>query len=169
MHERTCDNNLSKKKVERKSAITLQVGRGVNERFQFIESALGGVMQVWRHEFSESENKDVYESLHSTLMNEAHELVLKATGLFKWQVGLKVVFHKADNPEELTDPPAFFQTDPFASYNKYDDDVWEIVKEQLEQQIDNYERNGSGWVVSHFVSLDVNFYEIENTLQKIRA
>ena len=44
-----------------------------------------------------------------------------------------------------------------------------MVKEQLEQQIDNYEQPGSGWVMSRFVSLDVNFYEIENTLQIIRA
>jgi transposase-like protein len=143
MHERSCDNNPSTKKVERKSFLTLQVGRGAKESFQFIESALGGVMQVWRYDFSESENKDVYESLNSVLLNDARDLVLEASGLFKCYLALKVIFHKAANPDELTDPPAFFQTDPFASYNKYDDDVWEIVKEQLEQQIDNFEQNGS--------------------------
>ena len=75
--------------------------------------------------------------------------------MFKWYLGLKVVFHKATNPEELYDPPAYFQTDPFVHHRKNDDDVWDIVKGQLEQQIDNFERNGSGWVLSQLVSLDV--------------
>ena len=39
------------------------------------------------------------------------------------------------------------------------------MKEQLEKQIDNYERNGSGWVVSKLVSLDVLFNEMDDPLK----
>ena len=39
------------------------------------------------------------------------------------------------------------------------------MKEQLEKQIDNYERNGSGWVVSRLVSLDVVFNEMNDPLK----
>ena len=42
-------------------------------------------------------------------------------------------------------------------YHKYDDEVWEIVKEQIEKQIDNYERNGL------LVSLDVSFAEMDDS------
>ena len=45
------------------------------------------------------------------------------------------------------------------------DKVWEIVKEQLEKEIDNYERNGSGWVVSRLVSRDVSFAEMYDPLK----
>ena len=167
MHERSCDKNPSKKKVKRKSVRTLQVGRGATEGFQLVESAFNGVLQLWRYEFTEEDHKDIFESLHTVLMSVAHDLVIEATGMFKWYLGLKVVFHKAINPEELSDPPAYFQTDPFLHHRKYDDDVWEIVKGQLEQQIDNYERNGSGWVLSQLVSLDVTFAEIDNPLGNV--
>ena len=168
MHERSCDQNPAKEKVERKSFLTLQIGRGANETFRLLESALAGVLQVWRYDFSDEEDEDIYESLHSVVMNDAHDLVIEATGIFKWYLGLKVVFHKAIDPSAVTDPPAYFQTEPFASYHKYDDDVWDTVKGHLEQQIENYETNGSGWVLSQFVSLDVTFAEMDNPLQKVR-
>ena len=41
------------------------------------------------------------------------------------------------------------------------EDVWEIAKENLEQQIENYERNGSGWVLSRLLSIDVIFCEMD--------
>ena len=166
MHEGSCDKNPFK--VKRKSVLTLQVGLGAAEGFQFVESALDGVMQLWRYEFTNKDNEDgIYESLHTVVMGAAHDLVLEATGLFKWYLGLKVIYCKATNPEELSDPPAYFQTDPFASYHRYDDDVWEIVKGQLVQQIDNYETNGSGWVVSRLVQLDVTFCQMENQMGKV--
>ena len=43
------------------------------------------------------------------------------------------------------------------------------MKEQLEKQIDNYERNGSGWVVSRLVSLDVLFNEMDDPLKPDRS
>ena len=43
------------------------------------------------------------------------------------------------------------------------------MKEQLERQIDNYEHNGSGWVVSRLVSLDVLFNEMDDPLKPDRS
>ena len=91
--------------------------------------------------------------------------MIEATGLFKWYLGLKVVFHKPSNPGVFTDPPVYFQTDPIAFYH-YADSVWEIVKGQLVNQIENYETNGSGWIVSPFISLNISFAEMESPLQK---
>ena len=90
-------------------------------------------------------------------------MVIKSTGTFKWYLGLKAIFHKAANPDIISDPPPFFRTDPSPSYHKYSDKVWEIVKEQLEKQIDNYECNESGWLVSRLVSLDVSFAEMDDS------
>ena len=36
---------------------------------------------------------------------------------------------------------------------------------KVKKQIDNYERNGSGWIVSRLVSLDVVFNEMDNPLK----
>ena len=83
--------------------------------------------------------------------------LLKSTYVFF----LKVLFHKAADPWHETDPPPFFQTDPSESYRRNQEDVWEITKENLEQQIENYERNGSGWVLSQLLSIDVIFCEMD--------
>ena len=43
------------------------------------------------------------------------------------------------------------------------------MKEQLEKQIDSYERNGYGWVISRLVSLDVSFAEMDDPLKPKRV
>ena len=96
-------------------------------------------------------------------------MVIKSTGTFKWYLGLKAIFHKATNPDIISEPPPFFRTDPSPSYHKYSDKVWEIVNEQLEKQIDNYECNGSGWITSRLVSLDVSFAEMNDPIKPKRV
>ena len=78
-------------------------------------------------------------------------------------------FHKIANPNIIFEPPPFFRSDPFPSYHKYDDKVWEIVKEQLEKQIDNYECNESEWITSRLASLDVSFAEVDDPLKTKRV
>ena len=43
------------------------------------------------------------------------------------------------------------------------------MKELLEKQIDNYERNGSRWVASRLVFLDVSFAEMDDPLKPDRS
>ena len=50
---RTCDDNPNREKTP----FTMQIGRGVNNNFRFLEQALGGVFQTWRYEFSDEEQK----------------------------------------------------------------------------------------------------------------
>ena len=169
MHERTCEKNPERKiKVGKYSAV-MQVGGGVDNTFNLLESALGGVFQTWHYIFSDEEQKDLYKSLDTVVKSTVYDLVIKSTGTFKWYLGLKAIFHKITNPDIISEPPPFFRTDPSPSYHKYSDKVWEIVKEQLEKQIDNYERNGSGWVVSRLVSLDVSFNEMDDPLKPDRS
>ena len=169
MHERTCEKNLERKiKVGGYSAV-MQVGVGMDNTFNLLESALGGVFQTWRYIFSDEEQKDLYKSLDTVVKSTVYDLVIKSTGTFKWYLVLKAIFHKAANPDIISDPPPYFRTDPSPSYHKYSDKVWEIVKEQLEKQIDNYECNGSGWITSLLVSLDVSFSEMYDPLKPKRV
>ena len=143
----------------------MQVGGGVDNAFNLLESALGGVFQTWRYTFPDGEQQDLHKSLDIVVKSTFYDLVIKTNGTLKWYLGLKAVFHKAVNPEVISDPPPFFKTDPFPSYHKYDDKVWEIVKEQLEKQIENYDCNGSGWAVSRLVSLDASFNKMDDPLK----
>ena len=160
-HIQSCDKNPNRKAISKSQ---IQVGMGTNEAFQLVESALRGTIQVWRHNFSSQEQLDIYGSLNSIIMKNARDLVNEATGLFKWYLVLKIVFYKMGQPHKTTDPPVFFQTVPVASFRNYSDDAWDIAKEQLEKQIENYEKNGSGWVVQSLISLDVTFAKMANPL-----
>ena len=161
LHIRSCESNPEKKTHR---TTTVQIGLGANTEFRFLESALGGVFQTWRYEFSKEDQKDMFQSLHSVIMEHARDLVVKATGVFKWYLGLKVLFHKATDTWHVTDPPPFFQTDPSESYQRNEEEVWEIAKENLVQQIENYEVNGSGWVLSQLLSIDVTFCEMDRKI-----
>ena len=167
MHVRSCNKNPTKGIVTRKSAVNLQVGGGTKGAFHLRNSAFNGVVQEWRYTFPKSESAEVFENLRSVLMNDARLLVVEAAGLFKWYLGLEVVFHKSIDPAVETEPPAYFRTDPIPSYQKYDDDVWEVVKGQLEMELENYQTNGSGWIVSRLLNLDVNFVEMKNPLERV--
>ena len=86
------------------------------------------------------------EIIETVVKITAYDLVIEAAGTFKWYIGMKVIFYKAANPNIISEPSPFFRTDPFTYYHKCDDSIREIVKEQLENRIDNYERNESGSV-----------------------
>ena len=84
--------------------------------------------------FSNEEQQNLYKTLDTVVKTTAYDLVIETTATFKCYLGLKEIFHKAANPDIISEQPQFFRTDPYPSYHKYDDKVWEIVKQQLEKQ-----------------------------------
>ena len=69
----------------------------------------------------------------------------------KWSIALKVIMHKSVDPAVVTDPPAVFNTDMVVGLigSNYADDL-KAPFNNVMQQIDNYQRNGSGWVLNQF-------------------
>ena len=58
---------------------------------------------------------------------------------------MKVIMHKSIDPAVVTDPPAVFDTDMVVGLigSNYDDNLKAAFNNMM-QQIDNYQRNGSG-------------------------
>ena len=55
MHERACEKDTERKiKVVKYSAV-MQVGCGIDNAFNLLESALDGVFQTWHYIFSDEE------------------------------------------------------------------------------------------------------------------
>ena len=59
MHERTCVKNPEKTNEAQKYSTVMQVGGGVDNAFNLLKSALGGVFQTWRYIFSDEEQQDL--------------------------------------------------------------------------------------------------------------
>lgn len=56
----------------------------------------------------------------------------------------------------LADPYVTFKSDVFTSVNMDNiNHIFRTIPNQLFQQLDDYESNGSGWVVDHFLDVDL--------------
>ena len=76
---------------------------------------------------------------------------------YKYTISLKVIFQQLSNQDILTVPPVVFNTEAFillAATNI--EDQLHVAESNLMQQVDNYERNGSGWILYRLNSLDLN-------------
>ena len=69
------------------------------------------------------------------------------------------MFAKAINPNIITKPAMFFLTEPVASTSSDPLELQlQVALRLLTHQIDTYEKNGSGWIIDHYVNIDVHIY-----------
>ena len=167
-HERTCDSAPSPITQQSKP----QVGGGDLGKFELVDSALRGACTVYRLIFPQGTAADDTVRLREIIMKDVPELVnskrAEIGDSFKWYLGLKVLFAKANNPDVFTDPPVVFLTNPVISYHSWglQEDPWKKTEEQLNHKIGNYEKNGSGWILERMLSLDVTVCTMTPVLSK---
>ena len=146
-HDHTCDAAPPPTTQRPK----LQVGGGVVDKFELVDSALRGACTVYRLIFPQGTAIDDTARLHEIILKDVPELLKNKRAemnSFKWYLGLKVVFAKAINPDVITDPPVVFLTNPVASHHSWEwQDEGKQTEEQLLHIINNYEMNGSGWIM----------------------
>ena len=70
---------------------------------------------------------------------------------------MKAIMHKSVDPDVVTNPPAVFDTDMVAGLigSNYEDEL-KAAFDNVMQQIDEYQRNGPGFVLDQFFKLDVS-------------
>ena len=78
---------------------------------------------------------------------------------YKFQISVDVVFHKAVDPAVITQPPVVLTSEMVGVYA--DSTPLNDVNRQLLKFIEVYEHNGSGWVFSKFVSLQLPLWHLD--------
>ena len=73
---------------------------------------------------------------------------------YKFQVAVDVMFHKAVDPAVITQPPVTLRCEMAAVYPNGSPQLVETARQLLEL-VEVYEHNGSGWVFSNFVSIQL--------------
>ena len=74
-------------------------------------------------------------------------------------MNIHVVFTKAENLEQKTEPPVVLWTDPTVVYPATDLKKCLINDaEVLHNKIEDYEGMGSGWIIDYLVRLDTGIY-----------
>ena len=166
LHEGTCQdnpNNLRNTAVG--YGIAIPTFTTANHDFQLLSSGFKNTISTYRKTFQPHDTLDdmkhvLQKNVKELLQNEAYKRLH-----FKWHAALKVVFQKSSDSSIQTDPPACFRTEPRLGLigTDYDEKLEHVFISFLEQ-IDCYERNGSGWVFQNFVDIDVIICTINNPL-----
>ena len=131
----------------------------MQQSFNLVENSLGGAAQTHRLSFAATRNEHYVADLTTAVLKLARELIERLTreANVKWYLSLSLVFHKATRIDVVTDPPVYFQTEPVASTSTKPIELQlKIALRRLWQNIDNYEENGSGWVVDSLRELDLH-------------
>ena len=79
---------------------------------------------------------------------------------YKFQIVVNVVFHKAVDPTVMTQPPVTFRSPMAAVYAADQPQLAETVRHLLDL-VEVYGHNGSGWVFSSFVSLQLTLWHLD--------
>ena len=86
---------------------------------------------------------------------------LKENKALKFNMTLHVIFEKATDSSIITKPPVCLVSEQMEIY--YETNILEhldFVKKQLLNQIEIYEQNGSGWILSRLVALDTSAWKL---------
>ena len=161
------DDFLTKKPatIERE---TIQSGYGDDhgEEWQtpkLVQFAVNKVAVSYRKEFDHNKQTDLFDRL-KRVMGTFHDTIHAEKArkkTIKYYFTLKLVFHKNKNIEELTDPPISFRSKVFTLLDKNTNDVDDNslnAYQQFVNQIEEFQRNGSDWVLDHFICLDLGSY-----------
>ena len=129
------------------------------KKFTARANALDGVVRIERLNFSNNEKK-LLDRLQTGLEQAHYKLFLeKEEGKpFKVYFALQVAFYKASNSNEITCPPPCFTSEPIVILPSTNvQNIVEKLYPNLIKQIENYQQNGSGWVLKSLVKLDINY------------
>ncbi len=151
LHQKTCENNVNKMggKAHGGGVIANTIG------FHLVESAFNKTLVVYRKLLNTHQLDDVKLAYSRCAQHILRREVAWRKGI-KWHSSLKVKMVKATDPTIETDPPAVFNTDAVWGLlgSNYDEDL-QVAFDNVMRQLDEYQCNGSGWVLSEFVELDV--------------
>ena len=151
MHEKHCGEGTS---------VPRDVAEDDNEEdeedFSPIKSALSA--KVYRLKFAPG-IRNLYLRLQRAIMEASDQLftIQKSNRNIKYYVSLQCTFYKPTDPGIVTDPPVTFNSGTTILLPT------STIKEQMEinyqniiQAIENYETNGSGWVLLRLNMIDLN-------------
>ena len=143
---------------------------------ELLESTLKYTAMTYRKSFDDSNRIDLLDRLKTALEHFkpiVRGMVSATKDAIKWYLSLNLHFVKAADVTHKTDPSVTFRSEVFNSITDDDlDAMFAAGYHQLVQQIDEFQHNGSGWVVDSFLSTDLgrisSYLSIKFNMQWLR-
>ena len=126
---------------------------------EIVESTLKYTALTFRKAFNSKNKRDILQRLKEVIhsMKPVIEGQTRANAeAVKWYLSLNMNFYKSTSPGVKTDPAVTFRSEVFNFIDTHELDFqFHVRYNQNVLQIDEFQRNGSGWVVHHLQHLDL--------------
>ena len=154
LHEAKCGK---KAKLEPSSGMMESHDENDEEVFSLIKSALFGVAKTYRLQFANGVT-NLQPRLERAMSEASDQLftLQRNNERVKYYISLCCVFVKFGEDEETDPPPVFNSGTSILNPSSNIKEQMEIIYENILQSVDEYEKNGSGWILLHYVHLDIN-------------
>ena len=128
---------------------------------EIVESALKYTALSFRKAFKSNKKIDILqrfkEVIHSMRPMIKGQTRVNAEAV-KWYPSLSMNFRRSTSPGVKTYPAVTFRSEVFKSIDTHKLDYqFHVRYNQIVLQIDEFQRNGSGWVVDHLRHLDLRW------------
>lgn len=171
LHQQNCSGKdeeierpLKQRKIDEFTlSSNVQTGGSTSQRQAFeepslIASALNKKALTYRIKFNPESREDPMVNLENSLQRYRFvtEKELRKRSGVKYYFTLSTIFHQSKDKSIVTDVPVSFRTEVFTALNMEKFDLHlKVTMKQLQQKIDQFQRNGSGWVLDHFINIDI--------------
>ena len=111
--------------------------RGSDKAMRLVRSSMQENLRLYRRNLNATEN--IFDQIRHTIMNDVRGIIRRERKNVKFYVTGECIFEKGARPEVITDPPVFFNTDPYSTMES--GSIEEKLKEtydDLEKQIDKF-------------------------------
>ena len=153
-HETKCGNALN----DNPRNYTEDDDENDEDAFSLIQSALRGSSKVYRLKFARG-IRNLDQRLQIAMDEASDQLftIQRSNLNVKYYISLHCTFYKAAEPDTVTDPPVVLNSGPMILLpSSIIKDQIQIITQNIQQAIADYERNGSGWNLLHLNSIDLN-------------
>ena len=106
---------------------------------RLVRSSMQANLRLYRRSLNATEN--IFDRIRHVIMHDVRGVIRRERKNVKFYVSGQFIFQKGAHPDEMTDPPVFFNTDPHATISSRDiEDKLQETYGDLEKQINAFMR-----------------------------
>ena len=155
MHKRTCTGPIVAPAPKRRRNVSVVPEITVQRK----KRALDGTSEKYEVDMKESDNFTALQGA-VTSFQPSMSTYQRDHSAYKFQMAVDVIVHKAVDPTVITQPAVTLTSEMVAVYGG-DTPPLDDTNRQLLNIVEIYEYNGSGWVFSHFASLQLTLWHLD--------
>lgn len=151
LHEQRCSSFIKKHPpITNYLQSVSQVGgaSSTTKQIKLVKEAFNQKTKVYRRIFSPGEDVDI------SILNEFQNYI---TENVKYYFSVYMNYHQSNDLDDLTDPPITHRSQVFTFLRESSilEEQLKSATDQLLTAIEEFQKNGSGWIVNNYIHMDL--------------